>query len=279
MYQIADPDPRLSSLLLPTLVLHLDGCSGSIPAALSPSLHFFLRGGGEILGLDGEYHPIPDAYLLGPFIEHFHTRYQPGTVAFSVCFRPGVLYEACSIHPAGLVGAYRLMHEVFPAEACQGLMQARHQQFSISDGLAAFQAFLLAVLPHSRTGLFADVLMKAQHKIFFPMVDLSEALGFGQRQLERRIMDAFGLPLRDIRRMSRYGYSMLHLLSNRPEHGELTRIAQEFGYYDQAHMAREFVSLIGHSPTQLLQKIASDDPGYWLYRIAPADFRRLFYVV
>jgi hypothetical protein len=41
MYQIADPDPRLSSLLLPTLVLHLDGCNGSIPAALSPSLHFF----------------------------------------------------------------------------------------------------------------------------------------------------------------------------------------------------------------------------------------------
>jgi AraC-like DNA-binding protein len=190
-----------------------------------------------------------------------------------------VLYEACGIHPAGLVGAYRLMHEVFPATACEALMQARHQQFSISDGLAAFQAFLLAVLPHSRTGLFADVLMKAQHKIFFPMVDLSEALGFGQRQLERRIMDAFGLPLRDIRRMSRYGYSMLHLLSNRPEHGELTRIAQEFGYYDQAHMAREFVSLIGHSPTQLLQKSHQMIPVTGCTVLRLADFRRLFYVV
>jgi AraC-like DNA-binding protein len=56
----------------------------------------------------------------------------------------------------------------------------------------------------------------------------------------------------------------------------LTRLAHESGYYDQPHMHREFVELAGISPAQLIQRISSQDPGYWVYRINPEQAHRLF---
>ena len=100
--------------------------------------------------------------------------------------------------------------------------------------------------------------------------------GIGERQLERRMREAFGVNLRDARRVVRFGWSLLHIIGMPVGWGDLTRIAHDSGYYDQAHMHKEYLDLAGISPIALLQKIASNDPAYWLYRLSEQDTKKLF---
>ena len=42
-------------------------------------------------------------------------------------------------------------------------------------------------------------------------------------------------------------------------------------------MVRDFRELAGLAPAQLLARAAGSDPAYWVYRIAPDDFDKLFF--
>jgi hypothetical protein len=50
--------------------------------------------------------------------------------------------------------------------------------------------------------------MAARQKLFFPVVALSPHFGIGQRHLERRVLETFGVSLRDIRWVARVGMSL-----------------------------------------------------------------------
>ena len=113
-------------------------------------------------------------------------------------------------------------------------------------------------------------------KLFSPAIDIAAEFNISERQLERKVRDAFGLPLRDMRRIVRFGLTLPKLLDPSVAWGDLTGIAQECGYFDQAHMHRDFTELSGLAPTELVRKIRSDDPAYWMYRIPQPDFNRLY---
>ncbi len=121
-----------------------------------------------------------------------------------------------------------------------------------------------------------ETFFEANQKIFFPLIDLAIYFGVGQRQLERRVRDVFGVPLRDIRRLARWGLCLERLVNAQVEWGDLTRIAHESGYFDQAHMTREFVELAGLAPLPLLKKVAEKDPAWWAYQIKGQDYKNLF---
>ncbi len=87
---------------------------------------------------------------------------------------------------------------------------------------------------------------------------------------------SFGVSLRDLRRMTRFGHALARMVSGPLARGDLTRIAHDFGFYDQAHMDREFVDFAGMAPTRLLGATAGEDPAYWVYRFDRRDFGRLF---
>ena len=57
----------------------------------------------------------------------------------------------------------------------------------------------------------------------------------------------------------------------------LAALAHDAGYFDQPHMVRDFRELAGLAPAQLLARAAGSDPAYWVYRIAPDDFDKLFF--
>jgi AraC-like DNA-binding protein len=145
-----------------------------------------------------------------------------------------------------------------------------------ADYVQMFQEFLLATLDLSQKQHIGEAFLAAHQKMFFPLIDLAAFFGIGQRQLERRVQTAFGVSLRDVRRITRFGLCLQRIIGHPVGWGDLTRIAQESGYYDQAHMHREFYELAGIAPVQLLQKIAGDDPAYWMYRMRREDFKNLF---
>lgn len=274
--QVYQPLPPLAPLLMHILALEFDFRESRLPATLCPALVLFVRGGVDVVAADGRRTRAPRFGLSGAHMTPRHSFADPGTVSLSVLFRPGMLQPALGLSAAALTARSVPLAELCGRERVALLLAAMDEERPLSDHVRLFQQFLLTVLrPRAGSGL-GEAFVAAQHKIFFPVLDIARYFGIGERQLERRIQQAFGLPLRDVRRLIRLGLTLQRFLGRPVARGELARIAQEAGFYDQAHMHRELVEMLGLSPAALLEKIAGDDPAYWLYRIAPADYRRLF---
>lgn len=93
------------------------------------------------------------------------------------------------------------------------------------------------------------------------------AAGRSLRQVERRIKQWAGLPLRDLRRMARSEQAFL-MIRAASERGTLdwAEAAAEAGFSDQAHLCRDSRRMTGASPGELRRLVESDE-AYWSYRL------------
>jgi AraC-like DNA-binding protein len=76
---------------------------------------------------------------------------------------------------------------------------------------------------------------------------LARELGMSVRTLERRLRAEIGLSPRDLRRVLRFRRAFA-LLDGTPR-GAWSRVAVTAGYFDQAHLIREFRELAGSAPS------------------------------
>lgn len=274
--QIVPPHLQLASVLMHLMVLEMDGRESHLPAGLSPCIILYVRGSSGVYEADGTHFRPPRFFLRGPFMTPHHTFSDPGTLSISVMLRPGVLQDVMGIAVTDIVQRYVSMEDIAGKDKVAAFFEHLDTTQSTVEHVELFQDFLLSTLTlNKRTG-FGEVFIAASRKMFFPMVELVSHFKVGERQLERRVRSTFGVSLRDIRKLARFGLSLPLFTERRLSRGDLTRVAQEAGYYDQAHMHREYVEFTGFSPAQLLQEIAGDDPSFWPYRIKPDDFRKLF---
>jgi AraC-like DNA-binding protein len=88
---------------------------------------------------------------------------------------------------------------------------------------------------------------------------LSEKINISQRQLSRRFNSYVGISPKEFIRTNRFIYSLKHL--KKYPAINLTEIAYESGYYDQAHFIRECKEFSGLTPGEL---IASENIIYCL---------------
>ncbi|MBB5958523.1 AraC-like DNA-binding protein [Saccharothrix tamanrassetensis] len=88
-----------------------------------------------------------------------------------------------------------------------------------------------------------------------PIAELVSATGWSQRQLERRFREQIGLPPKAAARVLRFERALQLLVADRPA----AEVAAACGYYDQAHLSREFTALAGRSISQFRQERASAD--------------------
>ena len=258
------------------MVVELDGCEVLLPATLCPTIMLLVRGEATVIPADGSEFQTERFFLRGPMMEPVKVRYTAKTLSLAVCFRPGMLQQALGLKLTDLSGVALVFADLVGAEKTQRFLHEIEQQTSIPRMAALFQDFLLDVLDHKPKSGLGAAFLAAHKKIFLPLLELTEHFGIGERQLERRVRDNFGVSLRDVRRMVRFGFSLPHILKPGLAWGDLTQIAQESAYYDQAHMHREYVELAGISPDQLRQKIASQDPAFWIYRMPSEHFVKAF---
>lgn len=94
----------------------------------------------------------------------------------------------------------------------------------------------------------------------------NSGLGRSARQLERRIKQWTGQPLRELRGISRNERAYFDAIAADAE-GELnwSGVATEAGFADQSHLCRQTRRLTGFSPEELRQRIKNDE-GFWFYR-------------
>jgi AraC-like DNA-binding protein len=278
--QIFPPLPRFKQLLLYTLWLQQPSSQAYIPAILSPSIMLMVRGSAEIVHADGRRERVPRFFLRGPFTEPMYIEYAPDTITMTVCLIPGMLSKAVTLEITNLLNGSAAMDQIFDplivAEFLGKIDASVKSGENAESNVRDFHIFLGQVLHEHKKNIFGDAIVAAHKKIFFPLMALSAYFGIGERQLERRIRSTFGVNLRELRRLVRFGFTLQRIANEGSTWGDLTQVAQDSGYYDQAHMHKEFQDLAGISPTNLLQRIAAKDPAYWVYQLSPAEFQNLF---
>jgi AraC-like DNA-binding protein len=79
---------------------------------------------------------------------------------------------------------------------------------------------------------------------------LAEEVGWSRRHLSDQFVSEYGIGPKEMARVLRFEQSKAMFLQ--PGHAQLAAIAADCGYADQAHMAREWRTLAGASPTQWL---------------------------
>jgi AraC-like DNA-binding protein len=95
---------------------------------------------------------------------------------------------------------------------------------------------------------------------------LAGTLGISLRQLERRFQSAVGLGPKHFARMCRFQRVFHVIEEQRPG---WANAAAECGYYDQAHLVRDFNEFAGYAPSALL---AGGDLARHFLRLSDVDF-------
>lgn len=89
--------------------------------------------------------------------------------------------------------------------------------------------------------------------------------GRSLRMLERRIKAWAGVPLRELRAVSRAEAAYFATVAAAPQ-WNWSEVALQCAYSDQSHFCRETRRLTGFTPTELTRRIESD-PAFWVYRL------------
>jgi AraC-like DNA-binding protein len=81
--------------------------------------------------------------------------------------------------------------------------------------------------------------------------DLAEETGYTRQHLARRFRDEFGVGPKLAARIVRFDRAR-HMLTSAPPFISLAQVASACGYFDQAHLYRDFLDLAGCTPKELL---------------------------
>jgi transcriptional regulator GlxA family with amidase domain len=101
-----------------------------------------------------------------------------------------------------------------------------------------------------RDGVVAEAVARlARAGAPFDTAALARRLGISLRQLERRFRNAVGLGPKHFSRMRRFQRVFQAIEQRRPG---WANAAADCGYYDQAHLVRDFQEFAGQAPSVLL---------------------------
>jgi AraC-like DNA-binding protein len=174
---------------------------------------------------------------------------------FGVKFTPAGLHPFLKSSLAALTNNMRSLASVFGQDvlALESLLVSSGDEAAM---IAAANEFFLSIRPqHDKTveqvnQIVARIL---QEPDLNTVDELALRVGIGKRTLQRLFNEYVGISPKWVIRRYR-----LHELVERLKSGErldLTQLALELGYFDQAHLINDFRSIVGYSPTRYLGRI------------------------
>ena len=182
--------------------------------------------------------------VTGPFHEPAGVA-KPGLQPFGVRFRPGGFRPFLGAPVSTITGRYVPVGTVFGDDIAQRILDADDH-----GAVREMDAFLTARAPgrpSPAAELAAAVVTRAAGDTTITRVDdLAREFSVGVRQLQRLFADYVGVSPKWVIRRAR-----LHEASDRLQagaHVDLGALAADLGYSDQAHLTRDFTSMVGVPP-------------------------------
>ena len=156
--------------------------------------------------------------------------------------------------PAGALAGELVRHEDLPLGIGAGL----HAELASLDGgerVRRLERHLLTLLARSTTDpahAIGPELARAWALLqrtggTVRIDELATRIGWGRRRLTREFRAEYGVSPKQAARVTRFDRSRRLLAAGRP----LAELAASAGFFDQAHLSREYAALAGRSPGQL----------------------------
>jgi AraC-like DNA-binding protein len=187
--------------------------------------------------------------VAGPATGPAISRPPPGANAVGVRFRVGAAGAALGLPAKELLDASVPIADVW-GDAGVRLEEEVATATDPAARLAALAAGVTARLPHGDPDPEVRAAAAALSRPATRVEQLERAIGIGDRHLRRRFAEAVGYGPKTLQRILRFQRFLR--LAQEPAGGDLSRLALDAGYADQAHLTRECGRLSGLTPAALL---------------------------
>jgi AraC-like DNA-binding protein len=255
------PDPRLRAVVDEYQTRTVDLTAGSLRVALPARpqviLDFYLTTPHVIeIQKSGEREQAPWAVVVGPQTFRRVDLLLSGRVeVFTVHFRPTGLHRLFRTPMDALTNVAVEAEHFFEPREVDELHQRLRTAPSLLHRAAIMNAALLARLEPVRPDIFAAAAerLRATHGAA-PLRDLAAESGLSARQFRRAFKARVGVSPKLYSRILRLNAALVEKRA-RPA-TSWTEIAHQFGWFDQAHLDKDFVDLAGGSPADFFRPAA-----------------------
>lgn len=263
------PSPPLRPHVRNIMLGEFSSTGSHLPATPDVQLVIYLRGRAALIGRASE-EALPLAFIAGPCLAPRKFHVEAGSRFVGITFRPSG-FSACFGLPANLFFDRTVdLQDALPQGVAARLMDELRGAAQMSAAVTATEAFLLRCL-HDGRKRDGTLPALALERLLLPAAALAGELSLGTRQLERRFLVNYGMPLRDFRRLARFSSVLAQLLAGTPASLNMARIAAEAHYVDQAHFIRDFRQFVGDTPGRFLKAREEEGSIYSLWQLNSSE--------
>ena len=222
-----------------------------------PNVHMLINFGGTI--------QVHDAYRAEPFAtidecsvigtwDKCHVITWPLNIQiFGVCFKPGAAYSFMKF-PLSEVRNQFVSLDAIWGDFASEMRERLDAPPTIQARFALLEQLLLARLGEAPHGLdivrYSVAEIARQHGVL-SIRALSDAIGISQKHLITQFKRMVGVSPKELAGLLRLKHVFSMINPAQPVDWGL--LAQQAGYYDQAHFNKDFKAFLGHSPTDYLR--------------------------
>jgi AraC-like DNA-binding protein len=244
-----------------------------------PTIHLLVSFGDAIKVLDTfrakPFAMLTESWVIGAWGVCHIADWPSNSQYFGVCFKPGGAYPFLGLPLS------ELHNQFVPLEAIWGHYAAeiRERLYAAPTILARFallEQLLLARLDEASHGLkvvrYGVAEIARQHGAL-SIQALSDSIGISQNHLLTQFKRMVGVSPKALAGLYRLEHVLRTIDPTQPVDWAL--IAQQSGYYDQAHFNKDFMTHLGHHPTDYLRlrrRFRAENPEHdRLLRTLPFD--------
>lgn len=192
----------------------------------------------------------PHCFVFGQLTRPLEIEPTGITGIFSVRFHPNGFFPFASVPIKGMENRAVPLDELFGtagSEIAHTILAAG----SAPERIQLIETFLMSRLTDTETidrivASTVETIMTVNGQL--SVDELSDRLKINRRQLERKFASAIGLSPKQLSKTIRLQATLKMLLNN--THTNLTALAHESDYYDQAHFIKDFKELTGLTPKE-----------------------------
>jgi AraC-like DNA-binding protein len=205
---------------------------------------------------DGELKLIPRVHYVGPHTSPSgYSTFTGNILGFGIFLKPLAPWQLFRLPLLALSNEDFDGTEIL-GKGAHGLWLRLAEAKAFPEQVRIAESYLL---PFARNAQSCTEIMRAAHHLFqrrgsVCVEKLSRLAGLSVRHFERRFMEEIGLSPKLFARATRFQMALDASSRFAPSRSGL-EIAHEFGYFDQAHMIRDFHALGGSSPSQIEKNI------------------------
>jgi AraC-like DNA-binding protein len=220
-----------------------------------PSTHLFLNLGGPVRLWDSDPSVPPavvtDGWFMGMWTRRFLVEYPSHVRIVGVHFKPWGISPFVDLPASELRDRWAPVDAVWRRSADR-IRNQLGDLASAAETLRAVEEELRSRLAPSRgldLVLHTGGRLAAAHGAV-PVGALTEAAGVSSTHLATQFTSHVGVTPKRVARIYRFARLILSVDGRRPV--DWAALAQATGYFDQAHLGKEFKDFTGHTPTEYL---------------------------